>query len=314
MKIVVALGGNALLRPEQKGTYAEEVENVKEVCLQIGRLVSLGHQLVLTHGNGPQVGDIALQQASTSEVPENPLHVLDAMTQGEIGYLVQRELGNVLRSSGVDKPVLSLITQVLVSEDDPSFADPTKPIGPFYSESEAKKVQAERGFVMKKVGKTGVKKYRRVVPSPDPIRIIESDAIASMMRSGYIVIAGGGGGIPVVRRKGSAYEGIDAVIDKDLAAEKLAEAVGAEILLILTNVDSVKLDYGTPTERSLDRVTLAEAKELLGKGQFPPGSMGPKMLACVRFVEKGGKAGIIAPLERVVEALDGRSGTRVILG
>lgn len=311
MKVVLALGGNAILRPEQEGTYEEVVENVREASKQIGKLVAMGHQLILTHGNGPQVGNIALQQAATTEVPENPLHVLGAMTQGEIGYLVQRELGNVLRSSGTERPVISLITQTLVSEDDPSFGDPTKPIGPFYAEGEAKKVQAERGFVIKKVAKGG-KPYRRVVPSPDPVRIIESDAIVDMIQSGSIVVAGGGGGIPVVRRKDSAYDGIDAVIDKDLGAEKLAEDVGAEVLLILTNVDAVKLDFATPKERSLDRVTVTEAKRLLAAGQFPLGSMGPKVLACVRFVEHGGKMGIVASLEKAVAALEGTAGTRVV--
>lgn len=312
MKLVLALGGNAILRPEQKGTYEEVVENVREASEQIGRLVAMGHELVLTHGNGPQVGDIALQQAATTEVPENPLHVLGAMTQGEIGYLLQRELGNVLRSSGVNKPVISLITQTLVSEDDPSFANPTKPIGPFYTEEEAKKVRSERGFVVKKVARTGLKPYRRVVPSPDPVRIVESDAIASMIRSGSIVVAGGGGGIPVVRRKDSTIDGIDAVIDKDLGAERLAEDVGAEVLLILTNVDAVKVDFGTPRERSLNSVTLTEAKGLLAAGQFPLGSMGPKVLACIRFVEHGGRMGVVASLERAVDALNGTAGTRVV--
>ena len=314
MKLVLALGGNAILRPEQKGTYEEVVENVREASKQIEKLVSMGHQLVLTHGNGPQVGNIALQQASTAEVPENPLHVLGAMTQGEIGYLVQRELGNVLRSSGVDRPVISLITQTLVSEDDPSFANPTKPIGPFYTEAEAKKVQAERGFVIKKVAKGGPKPYRRVVPSPDPVRIIESSAIVDMIRSGSIVVAGGGGGIPVIRRKDSSLDGIDAVIDKDLDAERLAEDVGAEVLLILTNVDAVKLDFGTPRERSLDRITVSEARQMLAAGQFPLGSMWPKVLACIRFVEHGGKMGIAASLENAVDALNGTAGTRVVPG
>ena len=236
------------------------------------------------------------------------------MTQGEIGYLVQRELGNVLRSSGVDRPVISLITQTLVSEDDPSFANPTKPIGPFYTEAEAKKVQAERGFVIKKVAKGGPKPYRRVVPSPDPVRIIESSAIVDMIRSGSIVVAGGGGGIPVIRRTDSSLDGIDAVIDKDLDAERLAEDVGAEVLLILTNVDAVKLDFGTPRERSLDRITVAEARQMLAAGQFPLGSMGPKVLACIRFVEHGGKMGIVASLEKAVDALNGTAGTRVVPG
>ncbi len=311
MKLVIALGGNALQRPEQKGTYEEQVENARIVCAQIQRFVERGHQLALTHGNGPQVGDIALQQASTKEVPENPLHVLDAMTQGEIGYLVQRELGNLLRGSGSDRQVVSLVTQVVVAADDPSFVNPTKPIGPFYTEEEAKTVAKERGFVIRKVGKTGRRQYRRVVPSPEPVGIVESEAIATMLAKGFIVIAGGGGGIPVVS-KGGSYDGVDAVIDKDLCAEKLAESVGAEVLLILTNVDRVKVDFGAPGERSLDEMTVAEAKRLLQAGQFPAGSMGPKVTACVRFVEKGGRMGIIASNESAIDALDGKAGTRVV--
>ena len=313
MKVVVALGGNALLRPDQKGTYEEEVENVRAVCRQIKKIVDLGHQVVLTHGNGPQVGDIALQQDSTDEVPENPLHVLDAMTQGEIGYMVQRELGNVLRAAGSDRSVLALVTQVLVSGDDPSFRNPTKPIGPFYSEADAKKARDEKRFEVRKVG-SGKRAYRRVVPSPEPVAIIESKAIASMIEGGSIVIAGGGGGIPVVKARDSEYEGIDAVIDKDLCAEKLAEAVKADALLIVTNVDQVKVNYGSPAEKGVASMTVAEAKKLLEEGQFPPGSMGPKVTACVRFVEWGGKFGVVASIDRAVEALEGRAGTRVVPG
>lgn len=314
MKVVIALGGNALLRPEQKGTYEELVENVRTVCRQILKVVEEGHQVALTHGNGPQVGDIALQQSSTTEVPEYPLHVLDAMTQGEIGYVVQRELGNLLRSSGSDRPVVSLITQVLVSADDPSFRAPSKPIGPFYSEADAKRVGKEKGFVVKKVGRDGRRPYRRVVPSPDPVQIIESQAIAQMLGTGSIVIAGGGGGIPVVEGRDFGYEGIDAVVDKDLCAEKLAEAVGADVLLILTNVDRVKVGFGTAEERSLDKMTVSEAKGLLAAGQFPEGSMGPKVTACVRFVERGGRMGVIASLAQATKALDGSAGTRVVPG
>lgn len=314
MKIVIALGGNALLRPEQKGTYEELVENVRVVCRQIQKVVDQGHQVALTHGNGPQVGNIAVQQSSTSEVPENPLHVLDAMTQGEIGYLVQRELGNLLRSSGSQRPVVSLITQVLVSADDPSFKNPTKPIGPFYSEADADRVSQEKGFVMKRVGKSGRRPFRRVVPSPDPVKIIESQAIGAMLKAGSIVIAGGGGGIPVVEKTDSQYDGIDAVVDKDLCAEKLAESVDADVLLILTNVDKVKAGFGTPEEKSLDRMTVTQAKQLLAAGQFPEGSMGPKVQACVRFVEHGGEMGVIASLEQAVSALGGSAGTRVVPG
>ena len=310
MKAVIALGGNALLRPDQKGTYEEEVENVKAVCGQIVKVVGQGHQVVLTHGNGPQVGDIALQQASTEEVPENPLHVLVAMTQGEVGYLLQRELGNLLRKAGSERPVVSLATQVLVSADDPSFGNPSKPIGPFYSEADASRARTEKGFVVVKVGR-GRRPYRRVVPSPEPVRIVEGEAICRMVETGSIVIAGGGGGIPVVEKDGSGYEGVDAVVDKDLCAEKLAESVGAEVLLILTNVDQVKLDFGTPSERGVRSMSASEARKLLWKGQFPPGTMGPKVTACVRFVEQGGRFGAIGSTRQAVEVLQGEAGTRI---
>jgi len=227
---------------------------------------------------------------------------------------VQRELGNLLRSSGSNRPVVSLVTQVVVSPEDSSFKSPSKPIGPFYSEADAKRVGREKGFVILKVGRAGDRPYRRVVPSPDPVRIVESDAIAEMLRGGSIVIAGGGGGIPVFRRQDSEYDGVDAVIDKDLCAEKLAESVGAEVLLILTNVDRVKVDFGTPNERSLESITVSEAKRLLADGQFPAGSMGPKVTACIRFVEFGGKMGIIASLEKALEALKGSAGTRIVPG
>lgn len=311
MKIVIALGGNALHRPEQKGTFQEQVENVKVACRQILEVVQEGHQVVITHGNGPQVGNLALQQSSTSEVPENPLHVLDAMTQGEIGYLVQRELGNLLRKSGSGKPVVSVITQVLVDAEDPSFRNPTKPIGPFYSEVKAMKAARDRGFAVKKVGK-GSRPYRRVVPSPEPVEIVETEAISKMIEAGILVVAGGGGGIPVIKGEDSGYEGIDAVIDKDLCAEKLALGIGADALLILTNVDRVMLDFGTEQERSLDKITVSEAKAFLTQGQFPDGSMGPKVKACVRFVEGGGRIGIIASLEKVLDALNGSAGTAVV--
>ena len=311
MKIVIALGGNALLRPEQVGTYEEEVENVKVVCKQIQKVVEQGHQVVITHGNGPQVGDIAVQQASTTEVPENPLHVLDAMTQGEIGYVVQRELGNRLRSSGPVRRVVSLITQVVVSEDDPSFKDPSKPIGPFYSEADARRAIEEKGFVVKRVGR-GARPYRRVVPSPEPVRIVEAETISDMIGSGCVVIAGGGGGIPVAARGASGYVGVAAVVDKDLSAEKLAESVGAQALLILTNVDQVKIDFGTPRERGVERMSLSEAKKLLAGGQFPPGTMGPKVTACVRFVEQGGRFGAIGSIAQALEILQGKSGTRIV--
>ncbi len=219
--------------------------------------------------------------------------------------------GNALRKAGLMLPVASIVTQVVVAADDPAFESPSKPIGPFYDKARAKAIAQEKGFAMKVVDPTSEKPYRRVVPSPDPVSIVEEKIVASMLREGYVVIAGGGGGIPLVRSSEGGYEGVDAVIDKDLCAEKIAEAVHADCLLILTNVDKLKLDYGTEREKGLDSLTVREAKRLLNLGQFPPGSMGPKVLACVRFVEWGGKTGIIASLESALDALVGRAGTRI---
>jgi len=287
---------------------------VRTVAKQVMKIIDRGHQLVITHGNGPQVGNIALQESSTTEVPENPLHVLDAMTQGEIGYLIQRELGNLLRGVGSKRSVASLISQVYVDRADPAFKNPSKPIGPFYSEEEAKRIASKKGFVMKAVAKTGARRFRRVVPSPEPVRMVEADAIGKILGTGLILVAGGGGGIPVVRNAKGEYEGVDAVIDKDLCAERLAEAVRADVLLVLTNVEKVRLNYGTPKERAVDSMTVSEAKEYLRQGQFPAGTMGPKVVACVRFAEWSGKVGIIASLEQAVDALDGAAGTRVLPG
>ncbi len=277
------------------------------------KIIDTGHQLVITHGNGPQVGNLALQQSSADGVPALPLHVLDSMTQGEIGYLLQRELGNALRSVGSKRPVLSLVTQVLVDGGDPAFGRPSKPIGPFYGENEAKRLQVEEGFIFHKVG-SGPRPYRRVVPSPEPRSIVEAETVSRVLGTGAIAIASGGGGIPVVKTRTGEYVGVDAVVDKDLSAEKLAEGIRADVLVILTNVDKVKKDYGSKREKAIDSMTASEARKLLKQGQFPPGSMGPKIEACIRFVEWGGKPAVIASLDRAVEALEGSAGTRVVPG
>jgi carbamate kinase len=311
LKIVVALGGNALVGENQKGTYEEMVSNVRTACSQMMRIIDTGHQLVITHGNGPQVGNLALQQTSASGVPEMPLHVLGSMTQGEIGYMLQRELGNVLRSAGSKRPVVSLVTQVLVDKGDPAFKDPTKPVGPFYSEEEADNASMSKGFVIKRVG-SGARPYRRVVPSPEPVSVVEAESVSKMLGTGAIAVASGGGGIPVIRSKNGEYVGVDAVIDKDLSAEKLAEGIRADVLLILTGVDKAKRNFGRKGEKGIDSMTASEARNLMKEGQFPPGTMGPKVTACIRFVEWGGKPAIITSLERAVEALERSAGTRVV--
>lgn len=312
MKLVVALGGNALERPGQSGRYEEQVQNVRVACAQVYEIIKQGHRVILTHGNGPQIGYLAIAESSTTEVKQQPLHVLGAMSQGEIGYLIQRELGNLFRRDGRRTSVVSVVTQVLVNSGDAAFKNPTKPIGPFYDEATARRLERERGFAVKRVLPNGERPWRRVVPSPDPISIVEQDWIAHLGEASSVVIAAGGGGIPVVRSHSGDLEGVDAVLDKDLAAEKLAEAVGAEGLLLLTNIDGVHLDFGGKDERRVDSLTVSEAQKLLSLGSFPPGTMGPKVMACVRFLEWGGRLAVIGRLEEAVEVLAGSTGTRFV--
>lgn len=312
MRVVVALGGNALERPDEEGSYEELVRNVRIACVDIVNLIRAGHDVVVTHGNGPQVGNLALQQEkSEGDIPIQPLHVLGSMTQGQIGYMIERELINRMNLEGHPSPVVTVITQILVDRSDAAFKNPTKPIGPFYDAEGADRLVKERGVTMMKVKAEGKRIYRRVVPSPEPLGIVEAETLGKLVESGAVVIACGGGGIPVTQNKKGELEGIDAVIDKDLAAEKLAESVRAEALLILTDVDSVKLDFGKPTERSIALMTVSEARKRIAEGQFLKGSMLPKVTACVRFVESGGEHAIICALGRALDGIKGKSGTRV---
>jgi len=308
--VVVAFGGNAIIRPGQKGTFEEQKANVQETCRQLVDLVGQGYRLILTHGNGPQVGNILIKNELAREVvPAMPLDVLVADTQGSIGYIIQQSLSFELARRGLKVPVVSVITQTLVDPEDPAFSNPTKPIGPFYSEEEAKKLAQEKGC---KVVEDSNRGWRRVVPSPQPLEIIEREAIKALVEAGVIVIAAGGGGIPVVRRPDGSLEGVEAVIDKDRAARLLANEVGAEILFLLTEVDQVYLDYGRPTQRPLHKLTVEEAKKYLKEGQFPPGSMGPKIEAAISFVEGGGQKAVIGSLARAAEAIRGISGTTIV--
>lgn len=293
--IVIALGGNTLLSAKEKFSIHEEVENVEEACKEIAKIIRKGYRVVLTHGNGPQVGDILLQQeAARAVVPPMPLDVCGAQSQGEIGYLLQRSLCNVLPGTRA----VSIVTQTVVDPRDPAFKKPTKFIGPFYARpGKGRKKDSDRGF-------------RRVVPSPDPMEIVEFPEIKKLISSGVIVIASGGGGIPVIR-KGGRLEGIEAVIDKDLAAERLASSLRASTLLMLTDVDEVCLNYASPKEERLRFLTPTEARKHLKDGQFPPGSMGPKIEAAIRFLEHGGKGVVITSPEKAVKALDGKAGTTI---
>jgi carbamate kinase len=310
--VVIALGGNALLDPNTNGSVAEQIRTIERSCARVAQIIARGYRVVVTHGNGPQVGNLLIQQEEAKElVPPLPLDVCGAMTQGQLGYLIQQKLREALAQMGIAKPVVTVVTQVRVDRDDPAFGEPTKPIGPFYAERERPLLE-QKGYVLKRVGK-GAKPWRRVVASPQPKEIVEIESIKALIAAGAIVIACGGGGVPVVREDGR-WRGVEAVIDKDLASALLAEELGAEILLILTDVDRVALFFGTPQQVFLDRLSVSEARKYLLEGHFPPGSMGPKIEAAVRFVEGRGERAYITSLERAVEALEGRAGTEIYRG
>ena len=306
-KAVIALGGNALIKDDQEGTINEQFSNTREICKSIVKIIKNGWDVVVTHGNGPQVGAILLQNDLAKDVtPPMPLGICVAESEGFIGYMIQQCLSNALKKEGIKKPVVALITQVLVDEKDPSFSNPTKPIGPYYDDNEVKEIKDE-GYQVKKFHEG----WRIVVSSPDPKSIVEGDIIRKMLDDDIIVIASGGGGMPVIEKEGWGLDGLEAVIDKDLASERLAEAINAELLLILTDVEKVYLDYDTPNQRPLDKINLKELKELYKKNVFPPGSMGPKILAAIRFLEFGGKKVVVSNVEKGWEALQGQTGTHI---
>jgi carbamate kinase len=307
--VVVALGGNAILQPGQVGTFEEQLFNVDGAMRRIAELVESGWHVVLTHGNGPQVGNLLIQNALAAKtVAPMPMDVCGAESQGQIGYMLEQTLQNHLRMRRLKVPVVTVLTQVAVSAKDKAFANPSKPVGPFYSEAEAKKMMLEEGHAMKEDAGRG---WRRVVPSPEPVEIVPREAIVDMVGDGICVICSGGGGIPVVRATGGALSGIDAVIDKDLAAALLAKDVAADALLILTDVPQAYIHYNTPEQQALGTVTLAEMQAYAAEGHFKAGSMGPKVAACMRFVAAGGTA-IIASLTEVVPAMAGEAGTRIV--
>ena len=310
---VVALGGNAILQPGQRGTFEEQMRNVRVTCEQLARMVESGkYKVVVTHGNGPQVGNILLQNETGKDVAAPmPLFVCGAESQGLIGLMIQQNLGNLLAARGRgDIPIATVVTQVVVDKDDSAFANPTKPVGPFYSEEDARGLEAEKGYDVREDAGRG---WRRVVPSPDPIEIFEKDAIRQLVDARSIVIASGGGGIPVVREDGG-LKGVDAVIDKDLAGERLAVDVGASVFMVLTDVDSVRLHYKTPEEVTLSKMTIDEAKRYHAEGHFAKGSMEPKVRAAIRFIEAGGEKAVITSLDRAFDALEGDAGTTITKG
>ena len=308
--IVIALGGNALLQRGQKGTFEEQYQNVKSTVAKMADLIERGHKLVLVHGNGPQVGATLLRhEAAKNIVPPFPLDACGAETQGFIGYMIQQALRNELKSREVEKFVVTVITRVIVDKHDSAFQHPTKPIGPFYSKEEAEKIKQQKpDLVVKEDAGRG---YRRVVPSPDPKIIAERLAIRALVDAGFIVVACGGGGIPVVEEEGQAV-GVEAVIDKDLAGQRLATLIGANTFVILTDVEGAYVNYGTPKQELISEITTGKLKNYLKEGQFKEGSMAPKVEAAIRFVESGGDQAIVASLGKLTEALENKAGTHIV--
>jgi carbamate kinase len=308
--IVIALGGNALLQRSQKGTFDDQYANVQKTAKKIADLVQQGYRIVITHGNGPQVGATLLRhEAGKNLVPPFPLDACGAETQGFIGYMIQQALRNELKSRGVDKYVVTVVTRVIVDRHDPAFEHPTKPVGPFYTKEQADELsQKMPGITIKEDAGRG---YRRVVPSPDPKVIAERAAIRTLVDAGFVVVSTGGGGIPIVE-EGTQTRGVEAVIDKDLAGQRLATLIQANIFVILTDVDGAYVNYGKPDQQRIAETTTGQLQKYMEQGQFKEGSMAPKVLAAIRFVESGGERAIIAELGQLTEALEGRAGTQVV--
>lgn len=308
-RIIIALGGNALLDKNLPPTADSQREVVRKTCDYIAQISKAGYEIAIVHGNGPQIGRILLASETAADVtPVMPVDVCDAMTQGYIGYHLQQAMQISLRDQGLNIPVVTLVTQVEVDEHDPAFDNPTKPIGPFFTKEEADSIMKERGYTMVEDSGRG---YRRVVPSPKPLKIVEIDSVKRLWHS-TIVITVGGGGIPVIKDVDGDYHGVAAVIDKDLASEALAEQVDADMLMILTDVEKVALNYGKPDQEFLDELTLKDIEKYKNEGQFPPGSMLPKINAVEGFVRANpDKVAVVTSLYKATEALNGRAGTIV---
>ncbi len=302
MKAVIALGGNALTGKDRKADINLQFETTKNTAKSIAKMIKNGWKVVITHGNGPQIGSLLLQQKKAGI--SMPLHVLGALTQGQIGYIIQQCLLNEFKIQGIKREIVTIITQVIVDEKDEAFKNPTKPIGPIYNDIEARKMK--KNYTMGKV-ENG---WRILVPSPKPLSIVESEIIKKLIEENIIVIAAGGGGIPVIRKNG-ILKGIDAVIDKDLASQKLANEINADILLILTDVEYVYLNYGKENEIALRKIKMDEIQKYFEEGHFPAGSMAPKIEASINFIRNGGKRAIITSIDKAWDALQGKAGTHI---
>ena len=310
---VIAIGGNAILRSGDMATQENQMAHIADTARGLADLIQRGYDIVVSHGNGPQVGNILLRnEIAKDTVPAMAIDVCVAESQGQIGYMLQQALSSEFSVRGMAKVAVSLITQVVVSGDDPAFQDPTKPIGKYYTEEEARQLESEKGWRLSLDKRRGG--WRRVVPSPMPIDIVESAPVSRLVFGGKdqaeVVIACGGGGIPVVLKDGR-YSGVDAVVDKDLAASMLAISIEETLFVIATDVEKVCVDYGKPTQRPIDRISLSELKALYDEGQFPAGTMGPKILAAIMFLESGGEEVVITSTEKLLDALESGAGTHI---
>lgn len=307
---VVAIGGNAINRPGEKPTAENMFKNIKVTASYLADMIELGYRIIITHGNGPQVGNLLVQQDIAKDtIPPFPMDVLGAMTQGYLGYMISQELKNVLNERKIDKEIATVVTQIVVNKDDPGFKNPTKPVGPFYSEEEAKKIMEEKGWIFKEDAGRG---WRRVVPSPIPLDVIEKRTIKDLVENDVIVVAGGGGGIPVVIDEKGEIKGVEAVIDKDRASALIAKELDADEFIILTAVEKVYLNFNKPDQKPLDTITVKEAEKYMNEGHFAKGSMLPKIEACISFVTLTNRPALITDMEKLKDALEGKTGTRII--
>ena len=306
---LIAFGGNALLPENQRGLQEEQMRNAKKASKLMVHIVKKGYDLVIVHGNGPQVGNLLIQmEEAVTKIPPFSLDVCDAMTEGSMGFMLEKAIINELRTNSLDKEVVTIVTQVIVDREDSAFQNPTKPVGPFYSKYRAQMLAREKKWTMIEDAGRG---YRKVVPSPKPIDIVSKWVIRDLVSAGRIVIAVGGGGIPVIIDGRGLFRGVEAVIDKDYAASLLAREIKADLFIILTNIERVYLNYGTPEEKPIDVMTADQAKEYLSQGQFPPGSMGPKIEAAVEYIQSGGREVLITSASHLKAALINRSGTKI---
>jgi carbamate kinase len=307
---VVAFGGNALLRPEDRGTQEEQIARAKQAARWLAEIVRHGYKMIVVHGNGPQVGNILIQnEEASTKIPPQSLDVCVAQTEGSIGFMLQQAIRNRLESVGIGGEVATILTEVEVDVNDPGFKRPTKPIGPFFTRYRAEALERDLGWTMVEDAGRG---WRHVVPSPRPLRILNIRTIASMLDGAAVVVAAGGGGVPVVKGRDGQWRGIEAVIDKDYASALLAADLDADLFIILTGVPKVALDFGKPTQRFVDRLTVAEAQQHMADGQFPAGSMGPKIDSAIQFVKAAKKQVLITDVDVLREALQGQDGTAIV--